>query len=277
MMSIMEYRSIIDQIKGYAMHIQLFGYGEPFLNKDLLEMIGYAAAAGLYTNTSTNGQFFRDDDFCRDLVRSGLHHLIICLDGADQETLKKYRINSDFDEILAGYKRVIQMKKRLNSKTPKIELQFILMKHNEHQRAQMKRLAGELEVDYYCEKTAGINYNDPDFQQRAMELLPTDLSLSRFTVNSEGMYVLKGDIRNGCNTIYNAAIINADGTVLPCCYDSYSQYPMGNVFVDDLKTIWRNHKFRAFRRQVNVNRKQIPICRICSEGRYKISENQSVE
>lgn len=79
----------------------------------------------------------------------------------------------------------MRQKKSLVSETPQIELQFILMKHNEHQRNYMKLLAKGLGVDIYSEKTVGIDYNDPEFQNMAKELLPSDLSLSRYWLFSK--------------------------------------------------------------------------------------------
>jgi len=66
--------------------------------------------------TSTNGHFFKSEEFCSEVVKSGLQHLIICLDGADQETISKYRKNAKFEDIVNGLRLLNMTKKRLNSK-----------------------------------------------------------------------------------------------------------------------------------------------------------------
>jgi radical SAM protein with 4Fe4S-binding SPASM domain len=271
MMSFSEFKMIIDEGKGNVKNITLWNYGEPFLNNDIINMIKYATSTGMHVITSTNGGFFKSKEFCLEIVKSGLQNLIICLDGANQETISRYRIGAKFNEIENGYKLLLEAKKFLVSKTPIIELQFILMKHNEGQRNDMKLLAKELGVDIYTEKTVGIDYNDPEFQNMAKELLPNDFSLSRYCLKEDGTFALKGNIPNHCFTVYEQSVINSDGDVVPCCYDLYSEYVMGNVLKESLKTIWKNDKYQSFRNQIEKDRKSIPMCNICSEGRYSIS------
>ena len=277
MLSYDEFKGIINQVKGYAHRIVLWNYGEPFLNKELIPMIHYAADSGIFVETSTNGEFFRSREFCNNIVKSRLQKLIVCLDGADQETIVKFRRGSQFEQIVNGIKLMVGAKKDLNSKTPEIEFQFIVMKHNEHQKTYMKELADELGVDIYCEKTVGVDSSDPNFQSLAKELLPSDLSLSRFFQKKDGTFALKGEITNYCWRIFQSVVINSDGTVVPCCYDLYSKHVMGNVFEESLEKIWRNKRYNRFRRQLLMDRKAIPMCNICSEGRSEIRKRDNLK
>lgn len=274
MMNLADYKKIIDQVRGYTKKLVLFNYGEPFMHPDIIAMIKYAKKAGLFIKTSTNGEFFKDKEFCINLVKSGLDYLIICLDGADNETLKKFRVNTNFDHIMQTFRTMMETKKELGSKTPIIELQFILMKHNEHQREKMKEIAHNLRVDIYTEKTAGLDINDPDFQKLAEQLLPTDTSLARYDKLADGSFKLKGEIPNFCHQVLNSMVINCDGNVVPCCIDLYSRHIMGNVWQNEIKVIWRGKKYKIFREQIFKNRKNIAMCNICSEGRYLISNKQ---
>lgn len=271
-----EFQRIIDQIKGYAQRIVLWNYGEPFLNDELLSMIRYATDRKIFVETSTNGEFFKSRDFCHDIVGSGLQKLIVCLDGADQETIIKFRKGSHFNRIKEGIELMVKAKKELNSKTPEIEFQFIVMKHNEHQKPYMKKLAAEMGVDIYCEKTVGIDSSAPNFQSLARELLPADLSLSRFYQKEDGTFALKGEFPNYCWRIFQSVVINSNGTVVPCCYDLYSNHVMGNIFEDSLENIWRNKRYARFRRRLMLDRKSIPMCNICSEGRCDIRRRDHV-
>ncbi|MBU0519669.1 radical SAM protein [bacterium] len=270
MMRLEEFKRIIDQVKSYAIDIQLYGYGEPFLNKELPKMIRYAVDCGLYVGTGTNGESFKDDEFCREVVNSGLHHVVICLDGADQETLSKYRVNSNFDDIVAGIQRMRQIRDSLKAKTPILEVQFITMKHNQHQSKLISDYAKKLGADVFCEKTVGINITAQNFNELAEKFLPDDLSKSRYEKDEDGNIQLKGEISNYCPRVYQSLVINSDGTVVPCCYDEHSDFIMGNVFESDLADIWRNEKYQAFRDQIKKDRHSIINCRKCSVGRYKI-------
>jgi len=276
MMSLENYKNTIDQLRGYTKKLVLFNYGEPFMHPEIIEMIKYAKEAGLYIKTSTNGEFFKDEKFCQDLIMSGLDYLIICLDGADDETLKKFRVNTNFEHIIKSFQTIINLKKQLRSPTPIIELQFILMKHNEHQREKMKQIAAELMVDVYAEKTAGIDINDSDFQKMAAELLPSDASLTRYEKMADGTFKLKGEIPNFCSQVLSSMVINCDGNVVPCCYDLYSNYIMGNVCQEKIKNIWHGKKYKNFRKEIFKERKNIAMCNICSEGRYLATNKENI-
>ena len=86
---------------------------ERFLQMDLLRMVRCAADRGLETFTSTNGQFFGGEKIAAEVVASGLTELLVCLDGADQETISRYRKDANFDEIVAGIRRVLAARARL--------------------------------------------------------------------------------------------------------------------------------------------------------------------
>lgn len=269
MMSLEEFKRIVDQVRGYTTKIVLFNYGEPFLNKDVLKMAKYAFDAGISIKMSTNGHFFQDKNFCKEVIKSGLHTLIVSLDGADQETHVKYRKGANFDVVVQGIKNIVEAKKELNSKLPKIELQFLVMKHNEHQRKEMRRLAENLGVDFYDEKTVGLDAMDPNFQKTAEDLLPGDSTMNRYSRDKNGKYELKGEMPNYCSIVNSSMVINCDGSVVPCCYDEYLQNVMGNAFKQGIREIWRGEKYQRFRELIKSNRKSIPMCNICPEGRYK--------
>lgn len=265
-MNLNEFKCIVDQVKQYVKKILLYYQGEPFLNKKLLDMIQYAVANDIQSIVSTNGEFFNSKEYCLKVISSGLKHLIICLDGADQDTLSKYRVGSKFSNIIRGIRWLIES--RQTSKI-KIELQFIIMKHNEFQRDQMKLIANDLGVDIYSEKTIGIDINDSCFQQLAEQFVPVDSRLSRYCLKN-GKYFLKGRITKPCSQISKMAVVLSDGTVLPCCYDFYSEFAMGNLLQQDFESIWSSIKYQQFRDNVIKSRETISICKTCSEGRTEI-------
>jgi len=268
-MSLGEFEKIINEVKGYVKKIVLFNLGEPFLNKDFLDMVKYAVSAEMKVKISTNGTLFNSPDFCKRIVQSGLQHLIISLDGLDQKTLSKYRRGANFDNIVRGLKYLIEVKKELGSILPKIELQFLVMKHNEHQRKAMEGFAKRLGVDIYSEKSLDLHSedDDSDFWEKAKEFLPSDSYFSRYKVSPNGKVILRGKSPKDCSLIYQSAVINSNGDVIPCCYDIYSKYIMGNVFKKSLREIWKGEKYQSFRKRIKKNKKSIPMCRSCPVGR----------
>jgi len=86
-MSIKTFRSILDQVGNYAYSLELFSWGEPFLNDDVFEMIRYAQnEKRLNVHLSTTLQYF-PEGYAERLVESGLEWLIVSLDGATHEVV----------------------------------------------------------------------------------------------------------------------------------------------------------------------------------------------
>ena len=97
-------------------------------------------------------------------VESGLDRLIISLDGTTQEVYSQYRIGGDLEKVLAGAANIVKWKKKLNSKTPYVFFQFLVVRPNEHQMEEAKELAVKTGVDGIRYKTAQMyDYaNDPN-------------------------------------------------------------------------------------------------------------------
>ena len=256
------FKYVIDQTHRYVREIILWNYGEPFINKNILPMISYATHKKIDIITSTNGHFFHSLDYCKEIVKSGLHRVIVAIDGATQESYEKYRVGGDLQKVIQGVKWLVEAKKILKSKVPFIELQFILMKHNVHQKEEMKKLAEGLKVDLYVEKEVGIHPDERRMFDLRHEFLP-DHAKDHYFLNDKGEIQIQGEVPNFCDWPYRYAVVNADGNLVPCCNDIDSHYVMGNLFKEDLLTIWRNEKYQKFRDAIRRNRKEVEICRTC--------------
>jgi len=195
-------------------------------------------------------------------VSSGLRTIVISLDGVTQQSYEKYRKNGNLDKVMEGLKRIIRIKNDLRSKSPKIYLQFLVMRHNEHEIDEVKKMGKDLGVDKVLFKTAQIY----DFKNDE-DILPSNPKYRRY-VNQNGKYVLKGKIRNRCFELWSDSLITWDGQIIPCCFDKDAEYFMRNLQMknDDFKSIWKGKKYQNFRQQILNNRKKIPMCCNCTEG-----------
>ncbi len=124
------FRQTIDEIHQQLLYLIFYFQGEPYLNRDFLEMVKYASDKGLYTATSTNAHYLTDD-VARKTVESGLDRLIISIDGTTQDVYQQYRIGGKLDKVIEGAKNIVKWKKELNSKTPFVFFQFLVLKPNE--------------------------------------------------------------------------------------------------------------------------------------------------
>src|SRR6187551_3690684 len=113
------FRDVIDQLAPSLNYLTFYFQGEPFLHPQFLEMVKYASDKGIYTATSTNAHFLKDED-AKAAVLSSLDRLIISIDGTTQDTYQSYRVGGSLDKVIEGTKNIIRWKKELKSRTPHV-------------------------------------------------------------------------------------------------------------------------------------------------------------
>ena len=250
-------KKIIDEPKDTLTYITYYFQGEPYLNKDFLNMVSYASAHNIYTATSTNAHYLTPE-ISKATVNSGLKRLIISLDGTNQETYGKYRIGGNLDKVLEGTKNIVQAKKDAGH-GPHIIWQFIVFGHNEHQLGEIKTLAKEYGVDELGIKTAQVY----DFETN-LSLIPDNDKYARYT--KEGNPKIKNKLLNHCWRLWHSCVVTWDGKIAPCCFDKDASHQFGDLKTTPFKQIWKNSQYNAFRKLVLKSRKNIDICQNCTEG-----------
>jgi len=255
------FKKFVDSVHESLIYLNFYFQGEPYLHKNLFEMIRYAAAKGIYTSTSTNAHFL-DDERARKTVESGLSRLIISIDGADQETYSQYRVGGDLSKVTSGTVNLIRWKKALRSHTPFVVFQFLVVRPNEHQVDKVRQIAASLGVDEVWVKTAQvIDYaNDPN------RLIPIKQEYSRYKKDKMGQVLPVNAMPNYCWKMWHSQVITWNGIVVPCCFDKDADHPMGNLNEQSLLQIWESKNYNEFRQELLKSRKNIDICSNCSEG-----------
>ena len=258
-MELETFKKIVDDVGDYIIHLRLWNWGEPLLNKKLYDMIRYAKRKKIFINISTNGIFLNEDNVER-LVDCGLDEVIVSVDGATQKTYEKYRVDGDLGKILDGIKLLTEAKKAKKSRTPYVNLQFILMSHNEHEIKNIRSIANELEVNALTFKSVGVM--DVELKEDIKKYLPNNPNMGRYIIRNNKIK-RRLTQRNMCDTMYDETTIAWNGEILPCCNDSHAGYSFGNILKENLWNIWRNDKYSKFRCVILTDKSSIPMCKDC--------------
>lgn len=264
------FENMLKQLKSHLLYLTFYFQGEPYLNKDFLKMVKVATRYKIYTSTSTNAHFLTDAR-AKETVESGLDRLIISIDGTTQETYEQYRIGGHLNKVLEGTKNIIKWKKQLNSSSPYVIFQFLVVRHNEHQIEDLKALAKSMNVDEVILKTAQVY----DYEN-GNDLIPLNEKYSRYKKMPNGKYVFKNMLNNSCWKLWHSCAITWDGKIVPCCFDKDAKHILGDLQKDNFKTIWWNKNYSNFRKQLTRGRQEIDICKNCSEG-CKVNFNVEID
>ena len=262
-MPLQRFKEVIGELAPRLRNLALWNYGEPLLNRDLPAMIAHAKQAGVGVVKVSSNVHFLDGARGQSLLESGLDVLILSVDGASQETYATFRKAGDFARVASSVAWLCAEKKRRGLSKPRIELQFIAMRHNEHELPEMRRLANEWGVDALRVKTVGAD------DEETKHLVPTTRLLSRYQTDGE-----TPNVRHPfCTMAWDYTVVNVDGSVTPCCYlrpDMGESFVMGNVFDKPFTAIWRGERYRAFRQSMLEGRATMPVCNRCRGGTHDL-------
>lgn len=253
------FKEIIEQVSPAGFYLQLFFQGEPYINKNLPEMIRYAQSRGMYVSVSTNGHFIQKSNLDM-LLYSAPDKIIFSIDGLDEGTYQNYRIGGTFAKADEGLRLLTRAKKTADMKKPFIELQFIVMRQNEHLINKVKQYGEERGVDRVVFKTMQITT-----YENALSFLPRQKKYGRYEIEDKALKI-KGKLKNHCFALWRTSVITWDGKVVPCCFDKDAEFEFGSINGRDFNNIWKSEGYQSFRKNVLTDRKGIGICSNCTAG-----------
>ncbi len=259
LLSIDNFKLIINQIKDTCFYIQLFFQGEPYINKHLSEMITYARENKVYTSISTNGLLLSDTKIV-EILKNPPDKLIFSIDGLDEESYQKYRVGGKFADAEKALKTLITKRNDKKQKLPFVELQFIAMKQNENQISDVFEFGNKLGVNKVVIKTMQLSS-----YENALEFMPENKKYSRYFIENNQLKI-KSKLKNECFALWRTSVITWDGDVAVCCFDKDASFNLGNVFKTNFNEIWTNENYTNFRKRILSNRRSVPMCTNCTEG-----------
>ena len=261
-----KYLKVVDIFSKWAQTVQLFSWGEPILNKSFVEMIRYTSQKPhkIRTITTVNLNATNDEQI-KGLLTSNLDALHVSIDGVTQEVYEKYRVGGNLETVLNNLKKLIAAKKLYKSST-KIQWDFIVMKQNEHQIEEAKKMASDFGVPLQI-FSAAIHLKKDTFvpikelMDTYGEWLPDD---PRYQTYTEDRTKLKRTMKL-CKSPWLETMVNWNGDVFPCSSVHIEEKDrMGNIFEQDFEDIWNGQKYVAARKELLGKPNSVnTICHTC--------------
>lgn len=267
LMEFCTFKKIIDECGPYLYKLDLFNWGEPFLNKDIFKMVRYAKKFKIKVIISSNLKHF-NEKVCSELIKSGVDDLIVSLDGTSQESVNKYQVGNDFNEVISNIKKLVKEKKALNSIKPIIQWRFLVNRYNENEIEEAKDLAKEIGVDkleitiFRCDMGNELLFTSKEQFENVQEWLPGNETLSMYDYPNK---MKKKTKVKECSWLWTQATINWNGSVSPCCAVWHEKFDFGNINSVSFRKIWNNKKYQEARRINRGDRINAldSICSIC--------------
>jgi MoaA/NifB/PqqE/SkfB family radical SAM enzyme len=258
-MTFENYRRLIEPLAPYLFQVFLYDWGEPFLNRDIYRIIGLNSQRNIGTVVSTNFNLPIDAAQC---VECGLEHLIISGDGITQEVYERYRKGGRIEKVFGNLHALVAAKKKAGSRTPRIEWQCLVTRHNERQLDEIRETvlqAGADEVRF-----GNLNFYSAGVQPALQEeWLPRNPLYRKLAMPASALDVTRK--RRPCFWLWRTAIVNVNGGVTPCCL--YDIPDWGNALDDGFPLSWNNALYREARLRSKIDparRTQTIVCDRCT-------------
>lgn len=266
------FRRLIDECGQYLLHLIFWNWGEPFLNPDFTRMVAYAKARGIIVHTSTNGNVELDEAQAEALVDSGLDSLVVAVDGATQESYEKYRQGGRLDVVISNIRTILRVRSMKGAATPRINMRFVVMRHNESEIPAARDMARKLGVDYFTLKTVDM----PSVLGSGLDqaYAPEESGYRRYEYDA-GTFTRK-EKPFVCMRPWKRITLEASGEVIPCEYDYRNEHSFGNIMDLGAMGAWKSPAAAEFRRAFNRGYNDFYLCRNCTY-KDRVAEDCTIE
>lgn len=279
---------LLDDVKRYRPSIILFG-GEPFVRKDIVDIVKAVKKRGLTVGMFTNGTLL-DQKTVDALISEKLDFIAFSLQGSSQVHDKILSVPGAYDKMVSAIRFFTERSKRHT----KVVIHATVCEHNATDLENIAKLGRELKVDL-------VRFGHPTFfsfqeKERATQTLKTvfagdDVNTMSYIYDIRGKERLYADniiavrkkygdaisftpelgddemkswystdftSKRRCLFALRGCFIYPNGDVYPC--ESIS-YKMGNVFEQGFAAVWNGPRYKKFRRELKNG--IFPACARC--------------
>lgn len=255
-------RDIMEEIPT-LISFNFMGDGEPTLNPEFQDMLGYISSKDIYTIITTNGTML-DERMVSEWMRSRVYRVHISVDGATKEIYESIRVGAEFGKIVENLKVV-------GSSGIPLCINMLISEGNIHEMPAMVRLCKEVgarEVTFLmpiC--TLGDDNGDGPMTRARVtggneRLFDVTRDLCR-TLGVRWMFPIGlSPLFRRLNFPFIRPQISLEGDVYSCCYmigrgktwlDGHlvdlpsEDYNFGNMFKKGFREIWHSDDMNELR------------------------------
>jgi len=129
--------------------LNLSGYGEPFLNPHLIDMILLARKwlPPLSRIELTSNGTILDHNLARDVIKAGLDSITISVDSLDPAQFQTIRQGADFEAVKKCLETLLELRKKAKKGSFRVGIAVVAMKRNIQELPRLVQFASDLNLD----------------------------------------------------------------------------------------------------------------------------------
>ena len=265
-MTLEKFQKIVDQLP-FVATVDLHGWGEPLLVKDLFKIVDYAYKyKGILCSFATNGTLLNNETIFK-IINSHLYRVLFSIDTTDPEKVRDYQ---DFQMLIKNIKKLVNLQ-RNTRRSLRIQNGITLMKGNLDDIPNVIKLLNQVGVEditAWAVTTHDQKLLGSQFDLQITEDVMKKVKALSFSGKVRFLGKLKRLLENNaeetnkiCRAPWRSCFITWDGFVYPCCHLINERYCFGNVFETSFQEIWNSPEYRQFRAAFVNNPPE--ICKRC--------------
>ncbi len=228
------YRKVVDEAAALGItHVREHNYGEPFLDKQLVEKVRYAKSKGIAeVGMISNGSLITEE-IARGMIDAGLDAINISVDAAGKEVFESTRIHLNYDTVIDNIRTLVRLRNESKRTHPKLILSFVRQDNSADEHAfiaEWSKVADKIHI--------------------------TDLHNWAGTLNA------KSNVQFPCYRLWLTFTVLWDGRVSMCCADFDGRHIFGDLRTQTIAEVWNSPLYRAARRE-HLESGGPGICRTC--------------
>jgi len=209
-------------------HLVLHGFGEPFLDKNLIQRIELCSKKKIPTYFSCTPATMTIEK-AEKAMEAGLGVLKFSLDAMDERKIQKIRgKRADFEDSIKKILKLLDIKRKKNLKTLLVPcmIDLAMDKNDKKMHNKFLKFWKDKEVFAYIKSQDNrwLYENDKDLKSK-----------SHYS-------------KQYCEYPWLSVSIMADGNVVPCTQISNHEIVLGNVKENTLEEIWNGKKYQELRK-----------------------------
>lgn len=282
-------KKVIKETKEIGTKTLLFIGGEPFLRKDLFDLIDYAKSLSLNSIIVTNGVLLNQERI-KACFASGVDWLSISLDAATEDTFRKIRGENILGEIVKNIELLNQLKKDMKKESPRISAVCTIMNDNLEELPEVASLCKKLGIERIIfQPVVSNNIDQTRRESDSAGAIPSERfglmdqmldklisckkeSIRNFELianNTGNLKLIKKYFRgtvkpwdSTCYAGYNRLQVVQEGKVYFCVSQEGREANFGDITKDSMKDLWLSQEAKSYRKL--IRNCKLPCLQWCS-------------
>jgi wyosine [tRNA(Phe)-imidazoG37] synthetase (radical SAM superfamily) len=245
------FKKIVDECAGHQRQMEYF---YPFLNGELFltphwqEYLSYARVKLAHTKIGifTNGSLLDEKNITL-LLEIQPDWINISFEGTSKEAYENIRRKLNFNQVEDNIIKLINKRKQLHKKLPRVTISIIRMQDNEKDLkgfvSKWKKIVDKVTVHGYSNWAGAI----------------TDKTIQ-----------IKTLARKPCYRLWTNLVVLANGDACLCCLDYEGKVLLGNLSQEAIVQVWQGARIEEIRSLHMLGQyNKIELCGNCNFGKYE--------